>query len=238
MHTHSNRPLIMGGAAVAGAIALALSGAVAANAHVSIDEGTVEAGAYEIVTFSIPHGCGDSPTTEVAIQIPAGINTVTPTRNGFYTVEKVMEDLTTPITDAHGNQITERVAQVVYTAQTPLPADQRDAFELSLQIPEDAAGQTLFFPTVQTCEQSETAWVQLPEEGGDPHELDAPAPSVTVVAASDEHAGPDGAAAGQSDAAPAHTAADQTPLVITALVVGALGLLAGLIALFRRPGKA
>lgn len=241
MHSRTKRPLVMGGTALVGAVALALGGAVAANAHVTIAEGTVTAGAYEILTFSVSHGCDGSPTTEVAIQIPEGINAVTPTRNGFYTLEKVMEDLATPITDSHGNEVTERVAQVVYTATTPLPADQRDAFELSLQIPEDAAGQTLYFPVVQTCEQGETGWVQIPEAGQDAHALDAPAPSVTVLAATGDSGHGDTATvdtAGHGEETAAAPAADQTPLVVTSLVVGALGLIVALIALLRRPKKA
>lgn len=240
----AKRPLLIGTGALAATAALVFGGAVAASAHVSIAEGAVEAGSYSILTFGVPHGCDGSATTEVAIQIPEGINAVTPTRNGLYTVEKVMEDLDTPITDSHGNEVTERVAQVVYTAATPLPDGQRDAFDLSLQIPEDAADTTLYFPTVQTCEQGETAWVQIPEEGQDGHDLDAPAPSVDVVAASDESAHGHGDStettvdAHDEDSASATAPADQTPLVVTSLAVGALGLIVAVIALLRGRKKA
>ncbi|SJN12043.1 Conserved membrane protein in copper uptake, YcnI [Leucobacter sp. 7(1)] len=240
----TKRPLLIGTGALAATAALILGGAVAASAHVGIAEGPVEAGSYSILTFGVPHGCDGSATTEVAIQIPEGINAVTPTRNGLYTVEKVMEDLATPITDSHGNEVTERVAQVVYTTSTPLPDGQRDAFELSLQIPEDAADTTLYFPTVQTCEQGETAWVQIPEEGQDGHELDAPAPSVDVVAASDagSHGHGDSSEATvdahDEDSASATAPADQTPLVVTSLAVGALGLIVAVIALLRGRKKA
>lgn len=238
------RPLLIGTGAFAGAVALVLGGALAASAHVSIAEGPVEAGSYSILTFGVPHGCDGSATTEVAIQIPEGINAVTPTRNSLYTVEKVMEDLDTPITDSHGNEVTERVAQVVYTATTPLPDGQRDAFELSLQIPEDAADTTLYFPTVQTCEQGETAWVQIPEDGQDGHDLDAPAPSVDVVAANDaaSHGHGDSTAATadghDEDSTSAAAPADQTPLVITSLAVGGIGLIVAVIALLRGRKKA
>ncbi|MGO2171703.1 MAG: YcnI family copper-binding membrane protein [Micrococcaceae bacterium] len=240
---HTKRPLLIGTGALAATAALILGGAVAANAHVSIAEGPVEAGSYEILTLGVPHGCDGAATTKVAIQIPEGINAVTPTRNSLYTVEKVMEDLDTPITDSHGNEVTERVAQVVYTAATPLPDGQRDAFELSLQIPEDAADTTLYFPTVQTCEQGETAWVQIPEEGQDGHDLDAPAPSVDVVAASaSSHGHGDStdatAEAHDEDAASAPASADQTPLVVTSLAVGSLGLIVAIIALLRGRKKA
>lgn len=53
---------------------------------------------------------------------------------------------------------------------------------LSVKLP-DAAGKTLYFPTLQNCEVGQTDWSQLPAEGQDPHSLKAPAPSVTVTAA-------------------------------------------------------
>ncbi len=71
-----------------------------------------------------------------------------------------MEDLAEPVDDGHGGQYTQRVAEIVYTARTPLPHDHRDTFELSLKLP-DAAGETLVFPAVQTCEEGESAWVQV-----------------------------------------------------------------------------
>ena len=138
------------------------------------------AGSSTTVTLSVPHGCQGSPTTRIAIQIPEGINAVTPTRNAFYTLAKVPQKLETPITDAHGNQLTERVAQVVYTATTALPEGQRDTFELSLTLPAADTETTLHFPTVQTCEVGEVAWIQVPAAGQNPHSLDHPAPAVTL----------------------------------------------------------
>src|SRR5699024_5866918 len=170
-------------AALLGAAALVLSSAVTAKAHVSLAEDSVEGGACEILALCVPPGCAGSATTDLAIQLPAGINAVTPTRNSLYTGDTVMADLHTAVTDNHGNEVTELVAQIVYTADTPLPDGQRDAFELSLQIPEEAADSTLNFPTVQTCEEGETPWVQIPDDGQDAHDLESPAPSVEGVAA-------------------------------------------------------
>ncbi len=45
------------------------------------------AGAFTILTMSVPHGCDGSPTTKVEIQIPESVLSVTPTRNPFYDVE-------------------------------------------------------------------------------------------------------------------------------------------------------
>lgn len=233
----SKRPLLVTVAALVGGAALTLGGSAAAQAHITASTDTAAAGSYSVVSISVPHGCETSPTTKVAIKIPEGINAVTPTRNGFYNVAKTMETLKKPITDSHGNEVTERVAEVVYTATTPLPADERDVFELSLKLPDDAAGKTLYFPAVQTCETGETAWVQIPAEGQDAHELEHPAPAIAVTAAAEAgHDGHNSAAHDDSEEADDHAAAStdsQLPLIITSLTVGALGLIGAAVALIR-----
>ena len=74
----------------------------------------------------------------------------------------------------------------MYTARTPVEDGFRDTFELSVNIPEDAAGQTLYFPTIQTCESGESAWIEIPAEGQDHDDLESPAPAVEVVAAAED----------------------------------------------------
>lgn len=223
--------------AVCAATGLALAAAPVAAAHVSVSASSQNAGSYTVLTFGVPHGCDGSPTTSFAIQIPAEIDAVTPTRNPLYTLDKVMETLDPPVVDNHGNELTERVAQVVYTAVEPLPDGQRDAVELSLRLPEDTAGSTLYFPVVQTCEVGEYAWVQIPVSEDD--DLDEPAPAVEVAAASASGGGDDdGDAADAADADPALAAGGDDGsggqgLAVTALVVGVLGLLAGSAALLR-----
>lgn len=230
------------GSAVAATAALLLLTAPAAQAHVTVSADTATAGSYAVLTFSVPHGCEGSATTAVAIEIPEEIASVTPTINPSWTVQTTQETLDQPTTDSHGNEVTERDATVTYTAIDPLPADLRDTFELSVLLPQDAAGTTLYFPAVQTCEQGETAWVQLPAEGQDADQLDHPAPSLTVTApgepgqASGEEADTGSAAAGTDAAAtsPAGDDAGGDPLALVALVVGSLGLVLGVVALLRR----
>jgi uncharacterized protein YcnI len=73
----------------------------------------------------------------------------------------------------------------VYTAKEPIPDGFRDTFELSVSIPEDAAGTTIYFPTIQSCVDGESPWIEIPAEGQDPEELESPAPGVAVVAPED-----------------------------------------------------
>lgn len=177
-----------------GATALTASGLIvfatagAASAHVGIVEDEVEAGSTALITFEFSHGCDDSPTTEIRIQMPESIPTVAPTINANWTVSKTMETLDAPIEGSHGEQITERVSEVIYTAKSPVESGYRDVFVLSVPIPEDAAGTTIFFPTIQTCEAGETAWIEIPAEGQDHDDLESPAPGVVVVdGTGDEH---------------------------------------------------
>ncbi|MEU6859302.1 YcnI family protein [Glycomyces sp. NPDC046736] len=162
--------------------------ATPAAAHVTISATDTVAGAYTLLTVSVPHGCEGEATTAIAIQIPEPLNAVTPSANPGWDVEKVMVDLPEPIADSHGNEITERVDQVVYTAKTPLPDGIRDAFELSLRLPEETAGQTLYFPVVQTCTGSDHPWIEIPAEGQNPDEIESPAPSITVAADAEDAA--------------------------------------------------
>ena len=219
----------LGATAGAAAGLLALGLAAPASAHVTVTPSDTAAGAFVVLTFSVPHGCEGSPTTGITIQVPEEILSVTPTRNPLYDVEKSRVQLDEPIEDSHGNSVTERVGEVTYTADTPLPDGERDAFELSLQLP-DAAGETLEFPVVQQCEKGETAWVETPAEGQDPEELERPAPSVTITESTGE----------EHDTATEPEATDDTEdsddgngLAIAGLVVGAVGVIVGGTALAR-----
>jgi periplasmic copper chaperone A len=232
------RPLVRLGAPIAalGLVALAASPAAA---HVTGTPTTTAAGASTVLTMSVGHGCEGSPTTRIEVQIPEQLTSVTPTRNPLYSLEKNIEQLDEPITDAHGNEVTERVASVVYTAETPLPEGQRDTFELSFQVP-DAEGETLAFPTIQTCEQGRTGWIEVPEEGQDAEALEYPAPSFVVTAAEgDGHASPaeEPASTQESDEesgeAEQAVVEDDGMLGWAGLVLGGLGLLAGGVALSR-----
>jgi len=210
-------------AAVIGFSALAAGPALA---HVGISPSDGAAGEYTVATLSVPHGCDGSATTEVTIKVPDEVYAVTPTRNANWDVKKNLVKLAEPIKDAHGNEITERVDTVVYTAKVPLSDGYRDAFELSFQVP-DAAGKTLAFPTVQKCEKGQTDWVELAAEGAE--EPEHPAPTFAVTEGSgDGH----GAAAGEShgEEAKASDAASKG-LAYTGLGVGVLGLLTGAAAL-------
>lgn len=208
------------GALTAAGLLLTAVAAAPASAHVTITPSDSAAGAYTVLTVSVGHGCEGSPTTALDIQIPEQILSVTPTLLAGWEVEKQMVQLEEPVEDAHGNSVTERVGQVVYTADRPLPDGYRAAMELSLQLPE-TAGETLAFPVVQRCVQGETGWTETPAEGQDAEGLEHPAPMVTITEP----------AADATSAASSATTTTRTVEVEsdTNVALGLAGLAAGLV---------
>lgn len=127
---------------------------------------------------------------------------------------------------------------VAANSRLRIAEDQRDASELSLRNPEDAAASTLCLSTVQICEASEAGWVQIPEDNQDAHDIEAPAPAVDVVAASEAGSQGDGDSSdttidARGDEDTSSGAADQTALLAISLAVGSLGLILAVIAMFR-----
>lgn len=212
-----------------------LLGAAPASAHVTVEPSTTVAGEYAVLTFSVGHGCDGSSTTDVAIDIPDGIDVVTPTINDGWTIKKDMEPI--PNVDTSDPEaVTERTTRVTYTAKKPLADGYREAFELSVPLP-TKPGETLVFPTVQTCEQGRTRWTQVPADGQTEDDLETPAPSMVTTGAE----GGDALAAEPASTSGDAEVAEETPAVSdgddgmawAAMVVGAAGLVVGGTALVR-----
>lgn len=206
-----------------------------ASAHVTVTPSTTTAGAYAVLQFSVGHGCEKSPTTKITVQIPAQITSVTPTRTALWKVAKRTEKIDPPSVDSHGNKIVERVASVTFSTDTPLPDGYREVFELAVQLPE-ASGTKLVFPTIQTCEQGESAWIEVPQDGQNVEELELPAPGF-IISEPDEgmhhHATTGDSHSKQAPAATPASGRDDT-LTLAALAAGVVGSVLGGAALVRQ----
>ncbi|WP_347111116.1 YcnI family protein [Paenarthrobacter sp. S56] len=214
-----------------GTAALMMAGLSGASAHVSADPNKTAANSYALVTFGIPHGCDTSPTTKVTINLPEELTDAQPTVNPNWTVEKVTETLAAPKKLADGTSITKRTSQIVYTAKAPLDPHLRDALVLSVKLP-DAAGKTIYFPTLQTCEQGQTDWSEIPKDGQSEEDLKSPAPSVTITpadASGDHHS----ASTAATEQASSVTDDGSTARSWAGLIAGLGGLVLGAVALFR-----
>jgi len=238
VQTSGVRRLTAGLVVAAVATVVVVGAATPAAAHVTITPSTTAAGAYAVLEASVPHGCAGSSTIAITIQIPEQVSSVTPTRNALWEVDKTMETLDPAVTDSHGRQITERVASVTYRTDTPLPEGYRDVLELSLLLP-DLEGETLVFPTIQTCEQGEAAWIEVPADGQDAEELELPAPAFVLTAA--DGGGHHEPSAVDADLAvattPGGSAGEQATVdvwTVAALVAGVAGVVLGATALVRQ----
>ena len=137
---------------VAAAALIAL--AAPAFAHVEADGETAASG-ITTVTFNVEHGCADSPTTSMKIQLPAGTTEVEAQNPTGFTSSSTADTLT--------------------WSGGSLPATTAGTFVADMRIV-GTAGDTIFLPTVQGCAVGENDWI---EKTDDP-EADNAAPRFTL----------------------------------------------------------
>jgi uncharacterized protein YcnI len=193
--------------AVAAVAAAALAFPAAAAAHVTIQPNTAAAGGFTRVDVRVPNERDDDATTQVRVQFPPGFEFVSyEPRPGWNVNVKKSGDA---------------VSEITWSGGVIAPGQFMD-FGLSLKMPDGTAGEKLTFKALQTYDSGEVVrWIG-------PEDADEPAPQVTLTAAAGEAAH---AAATPAAAAPASSDDDGGDgLAIAALVVGALGLLAGVAA--------
>jgi uncharacterized protein YcnI len=209
----------------------ALAVPAVAQAHVTLQPKTAAAGAYVVENVRVPNETDDAVTTKVAVQFPEGFASASYEAVDGWSVKVVKKTLATPVKTDDG-EITEGVKTITWTATSKahgIAPGQFQDFPLSVQIP-GKAGDTLTFKALQTYSDGTVArWIGAPD-------ADKPAPQVQVTAAADDHATAAPAAGGtattENTAAPAVATtstddSDSNTLAIIALIVGALGLLAG-----------
>jgi uncharacterized protein YcnI len=228
----------------------ALLAPAGAQAHISLHPNTIPAGAFATLDVRVPGEQEGAYIKKVDVLFPQGFTGVDYENVPGWSTKIIESKLATPITEG-GETIDTEVSQIVWTWTGPLGKvsnGQFIQFPLSLAIPDNAAGRALEFRTVQTYSNGQVVhWI-------DPSlQAEHPAPRINVTAKggviqdiAGEEAGPAAGqtAAGQSTPAPAPAGAKQASstasegLGITALILGALGLIAGLGALAAARRKA
>jgi periplasmic copper chaperone A len=164
-------------------IALAALLPAAAGAHVVFDQPQATAGGYYTGFLRVTHGCGDSPTVSVRVDIPDGVVSARPQPKPGWTLRIEREPLASPIKGEGDAAITTRVTAITWTGQ--LPPDEFDQFGLSLKLP-DAAG-PLYFPTTQRCEAGVNAWTAIPASPEQWHATPFPAPMLKAKSMATDH---------------------------------------------------
>ncbi len=154
-----------------------------ALAHVGLEPSEVPGGSGATLSFRIGHGCDGEATDSVSILMPAGVASVSPFPKPGWDLEIERGELPAPIA-ADDQQITEGVTKVTWSGGS-LAEGQTDVFQIRASVFGDD-GERVFFPVVQACGSSEHAWIEVPTDGSDGHDLDEPAPSLVIAAGEGE----------------------------------------------------
>jgi uncharacterized protein YcnI len=241
-------------------IAAALIAPASAQAHISLHPNTIPAGAFATLDVRVPGEQEGAYVKKVDVLFPAGFTGVDYENVPGWSTRVIEEKLATPIKE-DGETIDTEVSQIVWTWTGPLGKvsdNQFINFPLSLAIPGNASGKSLEFRTVQTysngllihwIDPSLTAEhpsprINVTAKGGVIQDIagDEAGPTAGETAGGQSASSPSTAAPGTANPATPPGATPSTAAVkssggaskslgIAALILGALGLLAGLTAL-------
>lgn len=223
----------------------ALLAPAAAQAHISLHPNTIPAGAFATIDLRVPGEEEGAYVKRVDTLFPPGFTSVDYENVPGWSAKVIEAKLATPIKE-DGETIDTEVSQIVWSWTGPLGRVDNSQFvelPLSLAIPARASGQALLFKTVQTYSNGQAVhWV-------DPSlSAEHPSPRINVTAKggviediAGAEAGPEaGQTTGSSSASTPAPAAAVKPssaaskgLALAALILGALGLIAGVGALYR-----
>jgi periplasmic copper chaperone A len=226
---------------------MALLSPALAQAHISLHPNTIPAGAFVTLNVRVPGEQTGAYAYRIDMLVPSGFTEIDTQNVPGWSVREIMRKLSTPIQTDEG-PVSEEVSQIVWTGDRSrlgrLENGQFIQFPMSIAMPSDIAGQSLAFKTIQYYSNGKVIhWIGPPS-------AEYPAPTINVTAKGgvvQEVAGgeagptPEETPAGQNGPAPAGAPAPASTksssggasksLAIAALILGALGLLAGVAAL-------
>jgi uncharacterized protein YcnI len=218
----------------------------AAQAHISLHPNTIPAGAFVTLNVRVPGEQAGAYAYEIDMLVPPGFTEIDTQNVPGWSVKEVMTKLAKPLQTPEG-PISEEVSQIVWTGDHStlgrLENGQFIQFPLSIAMPSNIAGRSLAFKTIQYYSNGKVIhWIG-------PASAEYPAPTINVTAKGgliEEVAGAEaGPAPGQTANGQDSSSTGATPPVNTvkasggaseglgmaALILGALGLVAGLAAL-------
>ena len=199
----------------------------------TVQPDTAPAGGFARLDVRVPNERDDAGTVKVDVQMPPGFVFASYEPVPGWSVKITREKLDEPI-EIEGLEIDEQVARITWTGHPQAGRHHRARPVPGLRPlgrhPDGQPGDKLTFKALQTYEGGEVVrWIG-------PEDADEPAPTVTLTSGGEagSHGAPARAAADESaptgqPAAPASSDSDSGSdgLTIAALIVGALGLLAG-----------
>ncbi len=213
-----------------------------AQAHVSLHPNTIPAGAFVTLNLRVPGEVANAHVTKVDTLFPPGFTDVNVQNVPGWAISTVIQNVNPPIQTDSG-PVNQEISQVVWTWTGPLGRvgnNQFIQFPLDIAMPSNGVGQSLAFKTLESYSDGSVAhWIGPPS-------ADMPAPTINITPKGgliQDIAGgeagptpgevPTGQTAGATNASVTVTKSTGASkgLGIAALIIGALGLIAGLGAL-------
>lgn len=216
-----------------------------AQAHISLHPNTIPAGAFVTLDVRVPGEQEGAYAYKIDMLIPPGFTEIDTQNVPGWSVKEIVTKPATPIQTEEG-PVDEEVSQIVWTGDRSnlgrLENGSFIQFPLSIAMPSNIAGQSLAFKTIQYYSNGKVIhWIGSPS-------AEYPAPTVNVTAKGgvieDVAGGEAGPAPGETPSGAstiANSGSSTTAgssggaskgLAITALVLGAIGLIAGVSGLF------
>jgi len=235
MSRTTRRAAVLGPAFVIATAVAVVGGAGAASAHVRVSSDDAAPGGYGVMTFRVPNESDTASTVSIRIQLPTDtpLTFVQAEPVAGWTITETTTQLDPPV-ESDGDTISQTVSVVQFAADAGggIAPGQFQQFRL-LGGPFPESGD-LTLPVVQTySDGTEAAWIEPTVEGQAEPQYPAPELSLTDgdAGAADAHgSGSGGSGTTDADTATADPASGGDGgdgLAVTALVLGGLGLVAG-----------
>jgi uncharacterized protein YcnI len=150
-----------------------------AYGHATLEQKEAELGSTYKGVIRIGHGCDGQPTLKVRVEIPEGVISVKPMPKAGWKLETETGPYAKTY-EYYGKTLSEGVKQITWTGS--LKHEHYDEFIFRAKLHKTLApDQTLYFKTTQECGAGENAWIEIPADGQNSHDLKRPAPGVHLT---------------------------------------------------------
>jgi len=211
---------------LAGCTAVVLALAAPAAAHVTVNPSNAVQGGFTKLTFRVPNEEDSAVTNKVEVNLPADapIPSISVKPVDGWTVAVTKSKLATPLKDDDGNEITEAVSKIVWTATGPgIQPGQFQEFDVSAGPLPDT--DQVVFKTLQTYSNGDIVrWIDEAKPGQT--EPEHPAPTLKLT----KGGGDDGSTSAAAPSSGGSGSGAAVGLGIAGLLFGLAGLAVGVLA--------
>ena len=157
---------------------------VASFSHVMLQEKTATALSTYKAVFQVGHGCDGSPTNQIKIALPAGLQGVKPMPKPGWTLAITLGKLAMPYDNGHGAMVTQAATEVTWTANSKdyfLADAHYDEFVLRGRLPKETG--PIWFKVLQGCDKGSIDWAETPASGTSVKGIKSPAALLEILPA-------------------------------------------------------